>query len=873
MATPGAKEAIVASLNRKDIAGAERQLMLALQISPEDADLLQWMGAVRQMQGKSADAEQFFRQSLKKNPRQAHVHHNLGNLLLNEGRAKEAASAQNEATRLQPNFVQAHLGAALALAKLDQYGDAERSCRRALQIQPDNMLASEVLAEQLNNLDRPKEAEQILRQMLATGILDDYSHPSAQHNLAIALKKQSRFEEALVYFDHARTNPSNLSSIEYHQGEILYRLGRLTPAFEAFRRALESAPGNAPLLAYAAMTAARLGDFEAARSYGDRAIAADSAEPVALIALALADIHGDDFDGAAARVKQVLGGQRGTGSDPVNFALGFVGDALDQKAKFDAAFDVYNALNERLRTRAAPWEKVRAIQEVRRLLAHFQKSAPWTASPAMTAGKKEAAGHVFILGFMRSGTTLLAAALGSNENVTVADERETLADPSREFLLNSSGLDKLANLGAAECERWRDSYWDAVQSAGFDVAGKVFVDKMPFNALRLPLIARLFPKAKIIFAIRDPRDVVLSCFRRRFDITGYSYEYLRLEDGAQFYADTMSLIAEYRRKLPLDVMEPCVLRASMSVWTGVTRCATSAPAPARSIQQVQAQHKSGMHFTTTPSASGGDMATRSRRFCPSCSRGSTRSATNPPESPALAAVILVHSVEQRGDKLALGSCERRIPGIQQQDDAIFIAIIPRFVVDRIVEHPRFAFAPVARRVADAETTTLRHNNRQMHDQAGIRRAGMCWKMRLGRQRGKHHRRPEVRGVHQRHRVYGGGRAWAARAGFIEPPGILPEEERAPVWGIVQILERIQRHAFGTGHIGAKSLAAGAQNLKQFLSHRIGLCFQFLQPRKLRAVVELCCGQLRYQKHRGRGRIDLLLAQSDVLAFFEPAQIF
>ncbi|HUB85714.1 MAG TPA: sulfotransferase [Rhizomicrobium sp.] len=551
----GPKEAIVASLNRKDIAGAERQLLLALQTSPEDADLLHWLGAVRQMQGKSAEAEQLFRRSLNKNPRQAHVHHNLGNLLLNEGRAQEAVSAQNEAARLQPNFAQAHLGAALALSRLGQFDGAEKSCRRALQIQPDNMLASEVLAEQLNNLDRPREAEVILRQMLTTGILDDYSHPSAQHNLAIALKKQGRFEEALVYFNHARTNPSNLLSIEYHQGEILYRLGRLQPALEAFRRALESAPGNAPLLAYAAMTAARLNDFEAAKDYGDRALAVNSSEPVALIALALVDMHKDDFDNAAARLKQVLGDRSRANSDPVNFALGFVGDALDQKARYDAAFDVYSAVNERLRTSAAAWEKARAIREVRRLLAYFQKSATWAASPALAPGKKEAAGHVFILGFMRSGTTLLAAALGSHENVVVADERETLTDPSREFLLDDSGLNRLSNLAAADAERWRDSYWEAVQQAGFDVAGKVFVDKMPFNALRLPLIARLFPNAKIIFAIRDPRDVVLSCFRRRFDITGYSYEYLRLEDGARFYADTMSLIAEYRRKLPLDVLE------------------------------------------------------------------------------------------------------------------------------------------------------------------------------------------------------------------------------------------------------------------------------------------------------------------------------
>ena len=57
----------------------------------------------------------------------------------------------------------------------------------------------------------------------------------------------------------------------------------------------------------------------------------------------------------------------------------------------------------------------------------------------------------------------------------------------------------------------RKAYWDRVREGGeIEVAGKVFVDKHPLNTLKLPLIARLFPNAKILFACRDPRDVVLS---------------------------------------------------------------------------------------------------------------------------------------------------------------------------------------------------------------------------------------------------------------------------------------------------------------------------------------------------------------------------
>ena len=69
----------------------------------------------------------------------------------------------------------------------------------------------------------------------------------------------------------------------------------------------------------------------------------------------------------------------------------------------------------------------------------------------------------------------------------------------------------------------------------------MFVDKHPMHSLKLPLIARLFPNAKILFAYRDPRDVVLSCFRRRFNMNPAMYQLLTLEGAAAFYDATMRL--------------------------------------------------------------------------------------------------------------------------------------------------------------------------------------------------------------------------------------------------------------------------------------------------------------------------------------------
>ena len=102
----------------------------------------------------------------------------------------------------------------------------------------------------------------------------------------------------------------------------------------------------------------------------------------------------------------------------------------------------------------------------------------------------------------------------------------------------------------ATAERWRADYWARVRGFGVEPAGKVFVDKQPFYTLWLPLIGKLFPKARIVFARRDPRDVVLSCFRRPFRMTPVTYELMDLERSAGLYAAAMDIAADFIARSP-----------------------------------------------------------------------------------------------------------------------------------------------------------------------------------------------------------------------------------------------------------------------------------------------------------------------------------
>jgi hypothetical protein len=133
------------------------------------------------------------------------------------------------------------------------------------------------------------------------------------------------------------------------------------------------------------------------------------------------------------------------------------------------------------------------------------------------------------------------------------EERDCLIDSQNEFLMTPDSLDRLANMHGDVLDSARAVYWRRVGDAGVDPSRPVFVDKMPLNTVLLCLVAKLFPHAKILFALRDPRDVVLSCFRRRFGMTAQMYELITLKGAAEYYDAVMRLGRIYRDKLGLDM--------------------------------------------------------------------------------------------------------------------------------------------------------------------------------------------------------------------------------------------------------------------------------------------------------------------------------
>jgi Flp pilus assembly protein TadD len=383
--------------------------------------------------------------------------------------------------------------------------------------------------------------------------------PVLQEATGHCLTMLGRFHEAIETFNLAIVVRPDFARAHYRRGVALGLLNEIDDMRAAHRRVVELEPHNVDALANLAFIAARKGEVSEARIWGERAIAISLRHGLAYVALAMADILEGQYSAAQEKLAAVLNGAAEVRDGRLNMALGFAADAFDRHRRHREAFRLYTEVNARRRQIHQPrFADGRAIDEVTKLVEATKRCQRRGPDKRSAETRASAAGHVFLLGFVRSGTTLLETILASHPSLAASDEHDFLAGAANELLHGKSDLQQLASADDASLAHWRSDYWKSVRAAGFSPAGKIFVDKVPLNSLRLPLIAHIFPDARILFAIRDPRDVVLSTFRHRFNMYPASFEFLRLDDCARFYAAVMQLMDSAREKAPF--LEICEVR-------------------------------------------------------------------------------------------------------------------------------------------------------------------------------------------------------------------------------------------------------------------------------------------------------------------------
>lgn len=144
---------------------------------------------------------------------------------------------------------------------------------------------------------------------------------------------------------------------------------------------------------------------------------------------------------------------------------------------------------------------------------------------------------IFIVGFPRSGTTLLDSILSAHSEVTVLEEAPVLGETYDQIveITPENYAQVLLRLSEGEKQKLQKFYYAALKNyTDWDHTG-ILVDKSPLNTMHVGLIQTLFPAAKIIFSLRHPMDVCLSCFFQDFKMNGFMTNLTDIDSTAKTY--------------------------------------------------------------------------------------------------------------------------------------------------------------------------------------------------------------------------------------------------------------------------------------------------------------------------------------------------
>ena len=155
-------------------------------------------------------------------------------------------------------------------------------------------------------------------------------------------------------------------------------------------------------------------------------------------------------------------------------------------------------------------------------------------------------------GFPRSGTTLLEQILDAHPEIISVEEQDVMSAevfPSLQTTAEAKlpVAEVLDRLQPQDIVDARTNYFAWMHSLiGDGVAAPMLIDKNPAMTPMIPVVRRIVPDCKLLIALRDPRDVVLSCYLRYLPLNPVSVSFLELDTTVERYVNDMGAWQRFR---------------------------------------------------------------------------------------------------------------------------------------------------------------------------------------------------------------------------------------------------------------------------------------------------------------------------------------
>jgi Flp pilus assembly protein TadD len=456
----------------------------------------------------------------------------------------------------------------------------------------------------------------------------------AHNRLGVALQMQGKLREAEAEFRRAIELKSTYAEAYLRLGTVLRWRGNFSASETALRRAVKLDPRSEEALVALGHTLSGLGSWEQAKSCIEKALRLKPRSAHALCALGwVASIEGR-FEEAERLLREAINVDPGCGEAWAHLAdlrrmtpadkdwlegaeralakgtstleeakLRFaIGKYFDDLRNYSRAFKEYKAGNELYKSVASPYDRAARTRFVDEMTRTYTRER--LAARAADAGESDK--PVFVVGMMRSGTSLMEQIIASHPDAAGAGELDFwngTVHRERTFLQREAPDAQL-------CKQLAESYV-RILNRHSPQASRV-VDKAPVNSDFLGLIHLVFPNARFIYMRRDPIDTCLSCYFQEFaNMAAFT---LDLADLAHYYREHHRLIAHWREALPAGTLLEvpyAQLTADQEAWSRKVIEFIGLPWDARCLQ---------FHETERPVVTASNWQVRQRIYSSSVGR-------------------------------------------------------------------------------------------------------------------------------------------------------------------------------------------------------------------------------------------------------------
>ena len=507
------------------------------------------LGAANKGLGRVEEASKAFMKVVKLNPTYADGYNNLGVTLQEQGKFEGALMAYKKAISIKPNYAEAYNNLGNTLLEQGEPAGAISSYKKAISIDSNYAEANYNMGFALSSINKPEEA--IVAYNNAISIKPNYSE--AYCNLGNAYKEIGKLNEAIDFYRNAISINPKYAQVYNNLGKVFQEQDKLELAMDAYKKATSLKLEYSEAWTNGAEALEKWNKLDELDDWLKQAHKNFKIVPSDISYFQSKFLWRIKKRKEALKLISTINLKTVSENRKQGF-LNLKAKCFESSQNFSKAYDCFlemNLLAKKSNTYLNS-NSDKFFANTKNQLEQLKLKLTSRATDSEDNG--ETISPIFLVGFPRSGTTLMDTILRSHSKIEVLEEKPTVV--AAKAAIRKNGYNEIHNkvFSIDIISEARSSYIKEFRKhIKSSDTNSVYIDKLPLNLIEVPLINQLFPSAKFILALRHPFDTILSCWMQDFEINAAMANMVDLDRIVDLYCIAMETFKICRSEYNLNV--------------------------------------------------------------------------------------------------------------------------------------------------------------------------------------------------------------------------------------------------------------------------------------------------------------------------------